>query len=324
MMKDLVTISELFNIKYGNSLELVRLEQCQSTDYGAIPFVSRTEKNNGVSAFVYEMIDIEPNPAHTLSVAVGGSVLSTFYQPKPYYTGYHILVLSPKKEMSIIEMLFYAKCISANKYRYSYGRQANKTLKDLLVPNEIPNQMLIKMSDYKENLNKKLSSKPISDKKLGLNIERWKEFNLTDLFTITGSRTTAKQDLQDIGNGKYPYVTTQATNNGIEGFYDFYTEDGNVLTVDSAVLGYCSYQALNFSASDHVEKLIPKFEMNRYIAMFFVTILNLEQYRYNYGRKSSQTRMKQVAIKLPQKQGKPDFEFMENYIKSLHYSKSLK
>jgi restriction endonuclease S subunit len=138
-----------------------------------------------------------------------------------------------------------------------------------------------------------------------------------------GSKTTPITELEEIGFGKFPFVTTQATNNGIEGFYDFYTEDGNVLTVDSAVLGYCSYQPNNFSASDHVEKLIPKFEMNKYIAMFLVAILNLEQYRYNYGRKCSQTRMKQISIKLPAKNGQPDFEYMEKFIKTLPHSKSI-
>ena len=57
--------------------------------------------------------------------------------------------------------------------------------------------------------------------------------------------------------------------------------------------------------------------------MFFVTILNMEKYRYNYGRKASQTRMKEISIKLPEKNGSPDFLYMENYIKSLPYSKSL-
>jgi len=63
--------------------------------------------------------------------------------------------------------------------------------------------------------------------------------------------------------------------------------------------------------------------MNKYIAMFLVTILNLEQYRYNYGRKCSQDRMNQIKIKLPAKDRQPDFNFMEDYIKSLSYSSSL-
>ncbi len=57
--------------------------------------------------------------------------------------------------------------------------------------------------------------------------------------------------------------------------------------------------------------------------MFLVTIMNLEKYRYNYGRKCSQTRMKQISIKLPSKKGQPDFEYMENFIKSLSYSGSI-
>jgi len=322
-MNDLVKISDIFNLNYGNSLELINLEKCSSTDYNSIPFVSRSEKNNGVSAFVYEMIDIETNPKHTLTVALGGSVLSTFYQPLPFYTGFHVLVLSPKKKMSVEEMLFYAKCISSNKYKYSYGRQANKTLKDLLIPKNTPKKLIDILSRFKTNLEQDLKQKPVIAKKIKLDTNNWKLFSLLDLFTITGSKTTPKQELEEIGYGMFPNVTTQATNNGVDNFYDVHTEEGNVLTVDSAVLGYCSFQPLKFSASDHVEKLIPKFEMNNYVAMFFVTIMNLEKYRYNYGRKASQTRMKTISIKLPEKNGKPNFSLMEKYIKSLPYSKSL-
>lgn len=322
-MNDLIKISDIFNLNYGNSLELINLEKCSSTDYNSIPFVSRSEKNNGVSAFVYEMIDIETNPKHTLTVALGGSVLSTFYQPLPFYTGFHVLVLSPKKKMSVEEMLFYAKCISSNKYKYSYGRQANKTLKDLLIPKSTPKKLIDILSRFKTNLEQDLKQKPVINKKIKLDTNNWKYFPLIDLFTITGSKTTPKQELEEIGIGMFPNVTTQATNNGVDNFYDVHTEDGNVLTIDSAVLGYCSFQPLKFSASDHVEKLIPKFEMNNYIAMFLVTIMNLEKYRYNYGRKASQTRIKTISIKLPEKNGKPNFSLMEKYIKSLPYSKSL-
>lgn len=156
-----------------------------------------------------------------------------------------------------------------------------------------------------------------------LSVWRWKEFKIDTLFDITGSSTTPLLELQEYGEGEYPYVTTQATNNGVEGFYNYHTEGGGVLTVDSAVFGYCSYQPYNFSASDHVEKLIPKFKMNTYIAMFLVTIINQEQYRYNYGRKCSQERMEKGSIRLPSRNGSPDWEFMENYIKSLPYSSNL-
>ncbi|MFA5299533.1 MAG: restriction endonuclease subunit S [Lutibacter sp.] len=322
-MTKLVPVSKLFDVVYGINLELVNLTQCKSTDKNAIPFVSRTENNNGVSAFVEFELDIDPNPPHTLSVAGGGSVLSTFYQPLPYYSGRDLYVLIPKKEMSIIEMLFYAGCIRANKYKFNYGRQANKSLKYILIPESISPRLNESLTSSYTSLINSISANSRINKKLGLENNKWKKFELKKLFTITGSKTTPLLELEEYGAGKYPYVTTQATNNGIEGFYNFYSEDGNIITADSAVLGYCSYQPLPFSASDHVEKLVPKFKMNRYIAMFLITILNLEQYRYNYGRKCSQTRMKEMSVLLPEKNGEPDFNFMERYIQSLPYSNSI-
>jgi type I restriction-modification system DNA methylase subunit len=175
-----------------------------------------------------------------------------------------------------------------------------------------------------ERLSKQVLFPPLLNKEIAFYTNNWLPFKLKNLFEITGSQTTSLSELEEYGKGKYPYVTTQATNNGVEKLYDFYTEEGNVLTIDSAVLGYCSYQALRFSASDHVEKLIPKFTMNKYVAMFFVTIFKLEQYRYNYGRKASQDRLKQSSIKLPvNEQGSPDWKYMEDYIKSLPYSSNI-
>lgn len=177
---------------------------------------------------------------------------------------------------------------------------------------------------FGNKLVEKVSIESFDDNYLSLNVDDWKSFKLhKELFEIKGSKTTPIIELEEFGFGEYPYVTTQATNNGTDGFYDYYTEEGNVLTVDSAVVGYCSYQPRDFSASDHVEKLIPNFKMNKYIALFLVTILNLENYRYNYGRKASQTRMKVTEIMLPQLNGKPDYKFMEDFIKSLPYSRSI-
>lgn len=176
---------------------------------------------------------------------------------------------------------------------------------------------------YLNKLSFAVSNASIINQNVKLENENWAFFNLTDIFSITGSKTTPVLELNEFGIGKYPYVTTKATNNGVDGFYDYATEKGGVLTLDSAVVGYCSYQEYNFSASDHVEKLIPKFEMNKYSALFLVTVINKEQYRFSYGRKCSQSRLKQLKIKLPTKDNLPDWEFMENYIKSLPYSQSV-
>lgn len=172
------------------------------------------------------------------------------------------------------------------------------------------------------------TNKPLSSNKLGLITKEWKWFRYDKLFTITGSKTTPKIELEEYGTGKYPYVTTQAVNNGIDGFFNHYTEKGNILTVDSAVFLGGAFQKDDFSASDHVEKLIPKFSMNKYIAHFLTTIINKEQYRYSYGRKCSQKKLKISLIKLPaikneNEEYTPNWQWMEEYIKGLPYSGSL-
>ena len=123
-------LDEIFDIKYGNSLELINCDE----DESGIPFVSRTSNNNGVVAKVKLRDDIEPMPGNAISVALGGSVLSSFYQNGPFYTSFHIYCLYPKYNLSEIEMIYYCSIIEKNKYRYNYGRQANKTLKNILVP----------------------------------------------------------------------------------------------------------------------------------------------------------------------------------------------
>ena len=136
----LVVLSEIFDIWYGVNLELQNCDEAFGDEKG-IPFVSRTLQNNGISAYVFENNDYDKNPANTLSVACGGSVLTTFFHPYEYYSGRDIVILKPRASLTINQMLYYCTAIELNKYRYNYGRQANKTLKNIRVPSldSIPN-----------------------------------------------------------------------------------------------------------------------------------------------------------------------------------------
>ena len=59
--------------------------------------------------------------------------------------------------------------------------------------------------------------------------------------------------------------------------------------------------------------------LNKYTAMFLVTILDLESPKYSFGRKYK-TKLKDTIIKLPQSSdGSPDWAYMESYIKALPY-----
>ena len=170
-----------------------------------------------------------------------------------------------------------------------------------------------------------LTSAPASRKNVPLPpVSEWGNFALPDLFRVSGTKTTPLETLRAIGPGPHPYVTTQATNNGVEGHFARFTETGGVITVDSAVVGFSSYQADNFSASDHVEKLTPKFPLNAHLAMFLTASLNANRFRYSYGRKASQARLRQMTIKLPAlANGKPDFALMERHVRTLPFSSAI-
>ncbi len=319
----MIPLEEIFEVQYGSNLELNAQKIASGDDKTSIAFVSRTSKNNGVSARIKPVIGLAPLPAGTLSVALGGSVLETFLQPSPYYSGYHIYCLTSKKSISDKNKLYYCMCIKANAFRYNFGRQANKTLRAILLPapKNIPDW--VKSLDFPDFERIKQPVNPDAEVVLPSAVD-WNAFRLGDLFQITGSQTTTLQALQKFGTGKHPYVTTQAENNGVKGHYNFSTEKGGVITVDSAVAGFASWQPDDFSASDHVEKLIPHFPINAYIALFLVALLNTDQFRYNYGRKASQSRLNKQQIRLPtDKNGVPDFMLMERYMKSLPFSAAI-
>ncbi len=318
-----------------------------SYEKGTTPLVSASNTTNGIMAWT----NLEPKyPA--FSITIGKVEMTSFVQPYPFCASPDVTILVSKNELNIYQLMFVKTILDKECFRWNYGNQIRLNdskrvrIKLPAIINEIgeivPDWHW--MEDYAINVllpqlpekarqvwEKKYNNKPISSQKLELKVEDWKWFDYfgkNGLFEITGSKTTPKDILEESSKGSYPYVTTQAVNNGIEGYFNIATENGGVFTVDSAVLGFCAYQEKDFSASDHVEKLIPKFSCNKYIAMFLTTLINREQYRYNYGRKASQTKLKSSKIKLPattNEQGEtvPDWQWMEDYIKGLPYSGAI-
>lgn len=126
-------LSEIFEIRYGVNLELNACTETDRSEPDSVNFVARTAENNGVSSRVRLMDPIEPQRSGLISVAGGGSVLSAFYQDEPFYSGRDLYTLDAKADISPAAKLFLVTLIEQNKYKYSYGRQANKTLPDLTI-----------------------------------------------------------------------------------------------------------------------------------------------------------------------------------------------
>lgn len=131
----LVKVNELFSVRHGNKLDKNKMDENPSDSEESILFIGRSRQRNGLSGFVKRKPNLEPFQGGLITVALGGSALSSFVQPRPFYTAQNVDVLIPKKEMSLDVKLYYCLCIRANRFRYTtYGREANRTLKYLLVP----------------------------------------------------------------------------------------------------------------------------------------------------------------------------------------------
>ncbi|MBP5836281.1 restriction endonuclease subunit S [Candidatus Phytoplasma meliae] len=312
----LVKLKDLFEIKRGVNL----IFSNYTLDNNGIPFVSRTGKNNGICGYITEINNIIPNPANTISVASSGSVGSAFLQTKPYYSGNDIYVLTPQAKMTKDEMLAYCVFIEHNKYKYSYGRQMNKTLRELLVPSFAEMKSII--PKIKTNKLKKDSSIHI---RINLKDCKWEYFRLETIFDQfeRGKEIIANSD----NKGDIPLISSTSLNNGVHSKINNGKKIFKAPCITVANNGsVCSsfFQNHKFYATSDVTVLQHQ-KLNFYNACFLITILEQEKYRFNYGRKFSNTKMKNLKIKLPiDNEGKLNWWFMENYIKSLPCSSNLK
>jgi hypothetical protein len=307
-------LDKLFSFEYPKTL----VYAAQVKDKKGINFVSSSGKNNGIAGRVKINPQIKLYPKGLITVPLKGSVLSAFVQPEQFYVAHQIAVLTPKKKMSISKKLFYCMCIRANRYKYNYGRQADRTLKEMKVPNKVPawvdSSKLPKYGDISESLNKS---------NLKLNDRRWAWFRYDDLFTIKKGERIVNSQMK---KGKIPCIRPIASNNGVYKFIDIKpNHEGNTITVSyNGSVGEAFYQPKPHFSLDDINVLYPNFSMNVYSAMFLITLIIRDKYRFGYGRKWDIERMNKSTIQLPvNESGKPDWDFMENYVKSLRFSKEL-
>ncbi len=287
-------IKDLFNLHQGNGFELINMEVSTNSN---INFVSRTAENNGVVAKIDEMYK-KPFGSGLITVALGGSVLSSFVQTKPFYTGFHIMVLEPKIKMNIEQKLFYCMIISKNKYRYNYGRQANRTLSDIEIPDlNVCNTIINSISINKITTKNETVLHHI-------NCSEWKEFRLLKYFNMEAGQY---YQADSFDHGNIPLISASDMNNGVMKNtnlkYEFLE---NALTIGKVGVTVF-YQNNKFVASPDVTVLIPKFRFNKYIGLFLKTIIEKEKNKWCYGRQIRLGDCKSLIIKLPCKNNEPDW-----------------
>jgi hypothetical protein len=315
-MADLVQLKTLFHIEYGNQLDRNKL--IDSLD--GVNFVSRSSSNLGIDGKVSLIDGVEPYTDGLITATLGGTyLLSTFVQPSPFYTGQNIKVLTPLKPMSFNEKIYYCLAITRNRFRYtSHGREANKTFDNILVPPFAALPNWVNATDIE-----KPDCDPVNGKSVLLDTSNWTEFRYDKLFELKKGQRLTKADMI---KGSTPFIGAIDSNNGHRQHVSASSNHkGGTITVSyNGSVGEAFYQPLPFWASDDVNVLYPKFKMTPYIALFLCTLIRQEKFRYNYGRKWHLGRMEESVIRLPVNvNGDPDWQFMDDYVKSLPYSNNL-
>lgn len=155
-----------------------------------------------------------------------------------------------------------------------------------------------------------------------IDAREWKPFNIVDLFEIKNTHSILKNEI-DENSGNTPYVTASNENNGVH-TYITYNEDlkesGNCIMIGGKTLTI-TYQKEDFYSNDSHNLALYLKNINyrtEKVYLFLITALLASiGHVYNWGDSISSKSIKKDIIMLPtNKDGNPNFIYMENYMKN--------
>lgn len=296
---------------------------------GNMPYVSSSALCNGVDAFVSntEKVRIFSN---CLSLANSGSVGSSFYEPFSFVASDHITHLKNER-FNKYHYLFIATLTSRLSQKYNFNREINDNRisreKIMLPVDETGNPDYDFMEEYTKEREKQLVQKyknfigsiaQNGEVMPNLKNVKWREFFIGSdegLFTISSGKRLTKADM-DVGS--IPFIGATDANNGITAWIKTTNSslDQNVLGVNyngSVVENF--YHEYSCVFSDDVKRLhLKHIQDNKYILLFFKTLILQQKCKYTYGYKFNGHRMERQKILVPvDNSGEPDYAFMEQY-----------
>lgn len=167
--------------------------------------------------------------------------------------------------------------------------------------------------------------------------KKWKEFYFPDVFVIKNGFYNKKPPNEDLG--EIPFIGASEYNNGVTGFctiesienhsktgagrnHDLSKKifEGNCICVtNNGSVGNAFFQSGKFTCSHDVNPLyLRNRQLTKNIAMFLIAAIEQQKVCFAYSRKWRPKRMKKSKLLLPvNESGKPDFDYMESYIKKV-------
>lgn len=322
-------INKVFtHIEYGKITKAGELE-----DGDDLPYLGAKKDNNGVMQMCADIPDKRSKGNCVVMIGDGeGSVGLANYMESDFLGTVNLVLGYNEEHLNMYTGLFLATVLSKERDRYSFGRKWK-----IHIPNTIIKLPATETGEpdwrFMEDYIKSLHYKPLTTKNkpgqaMPLNTEKWREFRIGDLFVVELSKGDIKADEADEGN--ILLISSGEVDNGVIKSIDAAGDgkaqifEGNKLTVD--MFGNAYYQPEPFYAVSHgrVNILTVKFKLNVYIGLFVSSLIKKEQFKHSYGRAIYSNIIADMIIKLPaDKDGNPDWKFMEDYIKSLPYGDRL-
>ena len=301
---------------------------------GKTPYVSSSALNNGVDNFISNTEKVRIF-SDCISLANSGSVGSSFYEPFAFVASDHITHLKNEK-YNKYHYLFIASILNRLSQKYNFNREINDNRisreKIMLPVDAAGNLDLDFMELYIKEREKQLIQKykafisnNIQYGGVSTNLEsvKWKAFYINEIFSISAGKRLTKADMD---NGQIPFIGATDSNNGITNWIATPNSsfDKNVLGVNyngSVVENF--YHPYGCIFSDDVKRLhLREHADNKYILLFFKTVILQQKVKYTYGYKFNGQRMERQKILLPvNEEGRPDYEFMEQYGKQIMLQK---
>lgn len=300
-------LEELFEIKYGVNLELNSLQKSNE----GINFVARTSKNNGVTAKVKRMIYLSPIPSGTISVAGGGSVLEAFLQDSPYYSGRDLFYLAPKTDMSDEVKLFYCHCLRMNKFKYSYGRQANITLPFIKVPTLEEAEIFVANFSIKDTEQAMIGRLDLSDLHVKIDDVATGEPEMVPLSSLFKPRNGifsggVKRLSYKKNDNWIPYIRpSYKQSTSIDAYVNknmFAPEEvfpAGTLYVSTDGQGSHTYSYVSvcdFVPNSNITVLIPNNNMTLREKLFYAMCISHNRFKFSYGRKPKGKRLMDILV----------------------------
>lgn len=320
---------DIFYIERGSSLYITDCEN------GSTPYASASADNNGISHY----LAVPPNrTGNCIVVNYDGSVGEAFYQAEPFFASEKIVTITLKDtELNVYIALFLVTIIKQEKFRFSYGRKwaVNSVMRRSCIklpagPDDLPDWYF--MERYIKSLHyKPLSSSNRKDKSNALDISSWKEFAVNELFEVRYGinmelNTCIPADKNDPDSVNF--VARTEANNGISARVRLVEgktpQPAGLITCagGGSVLSTFLQEEPFYSGRD-LYLLVPLQPMSKLVKLFCITVLKANKYRYSYGRQANVT-LPYLKLMLPAaSDGKPDFAFMENYMKQLPYGDKI-